>query len=152
MYATELAAAGVQVRTLAHPYVYAKLIVTGTRTFVGFQNFSVVSFNDNREVGIITKDAPVHTEALAWFNAAWAHATPWGQATSTSPTPRSTAPTSALLSYLPDGDSMAHVQKLWGWPASVAHDVYHGTPETVWHYAGGTVYFEHGVMSDVQRA
>ena len=152
MYATELAAAGVQVRTLANPYVHAKLIVTGTRTFIGSQNFSVVSFNDNREVGIITQDARIHAQALAWFNAAWAHATPWGQTASTSTTSRSTAPTSASLPYLPDGDTMAQVQKLWGQPASISHDVYHGTPETVWHYAGGTVYFEHGMVSYVHRS
>ncbi len=151
LYATALAAAGVQVRTLANPYVHAKLIVTGTRTFIGSQNFSVVSFNDNREVGIITQDARIHTQALAWFNAAWAHATPWGQAASTSPTP-STAPTSASLPYLPEGDSMAQVQKLWGRATSISHDVYYGTPETVWHYAGGTVYFEHNVVTYVQRA
>lgn len=151
IYATALAAAGVQIRTLQSPYVHAKLIVTKTRTFVGSQNFSVVSFNDNREVGLITRAASIHGQALAWFNAEWTRATPWGQ----TPPPTSSGASgssSGTLSYLPDGDTMAQVQALWGKPASISHDVYRGTPETVWHYSIGTVYFEHGLVSYVQRS
>jgi len=147
-YAAQLVHAGVQVRTLVSPYVHAKLIVTAKQTFVGSQNFSVVSLNDNREVGLVTTSAPIHTQALAWFNALWVRATPWNVSTTThasSPTTSTSAP------YLPDGDTMAQVQTLWGKPASISHNTYQGVLETVWYYSSGTVYFEHQFVSYVSR-
>lgn len=74
--ATALVCAGVQVRHLATPTVHAKLIVTATATWIGSQNLSPVSLDVNREVGLITASAPIHQQALAWFNHWWALATP----------------------------------------------------------------------------
>lgn len=76
--AAALVHAGVQVHTLATPYVHAKLIVTATATFVGSQNFSVVSLQDNREVGVVLTSASIRQQALAWFNEAWARSVAWG--------------------------------------------------------------------------
>ncbi len=150
-YAAALQQKGVQVRTLSAPYVHAKLVLTPTETFVGSQNFSIVSLNDNREVGLITSAANIHRQALAWFNAEWVHATPWQPPSSTSPAPISRGSGSESLPYIPKGDTPAQVERLWGKPSSISSDTYQGVPETVWHYAGGTVYFEHGVVTYVKR-
>lgn len=147
-HAAALAATGVQVRTLQSPYVHAKLIVTASRTFIGSQNFSVVSFNDNREVGLITTSRAIHAEALAWFNAAWSRATPWDQKAPNS----GKGPPSHVWPYIPADATMAQVRHLWGNPQTVSHDIYRGTSETVWHYAGGAVYFEHSRVHDVRRS
>ena len=48
-----LAADGVRVRTLAAPYLHAKLIVGPREAFRGSENFTWTSLNRNREVGII---------------------------------------------------------------------------------------------------
>lgn len=59
--AAHIAAQGVQVRYLNHPYLHAKLIVTPTRAFIGSENFSQSSLNRNREVGIVLRGGLVHT-------------------------------------------------------------------------------------------
>nr|WP_172684508.1 phospholipase D-like domain-containing protein [Sulfobacillus thermotolerans] len=69
--------AGVQVRTLHRPYVHAKLLVTAQQTWVGSQNWSAPSLDNNREVGITTANPTVHAHALAWFNQLWTRAVPW---------------------------------------------------------------------------
>lgn len=74
---TALVCAGVQIRDLSAPYVHAKLIVTPTRTWLGSQNLSPVSLNDNREVGLITPSTAIHQQALGWFNQWWTDAPPW---------------------------------------------------------------------------
>lgn len=55
----QLAAAGVHVRTYpesASLYIHAKVIVAdGERAFVGSENFSVSSLDDNRELGIVLR-------------------------------------------------------------------------------------------------
>jgi phosphatidylserine/phosphatidylglycerophosphate/cardiolipin synthase-like enzyme len=52
-----LADAGVQVRLLRSLYVHAKMIlVDGQRAFVGSQNISTTSLDQNRELGIIVSD------------------------------------------------------------------------------------------------
>jgi phosphatidylserine/phosphatidylglycerophosphate/cardiolipin synthase-like enzyme len=48
-----LTTAGVRVRTLAAPYLHAKLIVGRTEAFLGSENFTWTSLNRNREVGIL---------------------------------------------------------------------------------------------------
>lgn len=74
---TRLQAAGVRVRALFHPYVHAKLILTAHRTFVGSQNFTTVSLQHNREVGLITANPTVHQQAVRWFNRLWTQAQPF---------------------------------------------------------------------------
>ncbi len=60
-----LADAGVQVRLLRSLYVHAKMIlVDGQRAFVGSQNISTTSLDQNRELGIIVSD-PVSLARLS---------------------------------------------------------------------------------------
>jgi phosphatidylserine/phosphatidylglycerophosphate/cardiolipin synthase-like enzyme len=52
--ANQLKAAGAQVVTLSTPYVHAKaIVVDGTTAFVGSENFTQNSLDDNRELGVI---------------------------------------------------------------------------------------------------
>jgi len=44
---------GAKARALSSPYVHAKLIVSDGRAFIGSENFSTNSLDDNREVGIV---------------------------------------------------------------------------------------------------
>jgi phosphatidylserine/phosphatidylglycerophosphate/cardiolipin synthase-like enzyme len=66
-----LAKAGVQER--AYPasaplYIHAKLIVVdGARAFIGSQNFSTASLQYNRELGVVTSEAPVLAGAEGTF-------------------------------------------------------------------------------------
>ena len=69
--------AGVQVRTLRRLDVHAKLLMTAQQTWVGSQNWSEPSMDNNREVGVTTANPTVHAHALAWFNQLWVHAVPW---------------------------------------------------------------------------
>jgi phosphatidylserine/phosphatidylglycerophosphate/cardiolipin synthase-like enzyme len=69
-----LRASRVQVRELSQPYPHGKLILTSTQTFVGSQNFSEPSMQDNREVGLITPNPAIHAAAAAWFDGLWAAA------------------------------------------------------------------------------
>ena len=78
---TELAQSGVSVRTYASSskklYIHAKMILVDSRTaFVGSENFSTGSLDDNRELGIVLskKDAG-SLEAV--FNADWQGARPF---------------------------------------------------------------------------
>jgi cardiolipin synthase A/B len=51
---------GVQVKEDAHLYIHAKIIVVdGQRAFVGSENISAASLDQNRELGIIVSDANV---------------------------------------------------------------------------------------------
>ncbi|MHB8191011.1 MAG: phospholipase D-like domain-containing protein [Ferrimicrobium sp.] len=171
-YASQLVRKGVQVRTLSSPYVHAKLIITPSATFVGSQNFSVVSFNDNREVGLVATDSAVHAQALGWFDGLWNEASLWtpsasgatstqgdsapSATTPTSPNSASTTPAPAggsgsAYPYLPFGDSEFQVTEVWGPPTSTTTDIYDGYPETVWIYPEGRVYFKNGAVSYVQR-
>jgi phosphatidylserine/phosphatidylglycerophosphate/cardiolipin synthase-like enzyme len=53
----ELASAGVQPRIVDNPYIHAKMVlVDGQRAFIGSQNFTATSLDQNREVGIILTD------------------------------------------------------------------------------------------------
>lgn len=65
--AQNLAAAGVQVRFLSHPYVHAKFIVADNRVFIGSQNLSWESLNRNREVGIILAGQQANTLAQTFL-------------------------------------------------------------------------------------
>ncbi|WP_298445614.1 phospholipase D-like domain-containing protein [Ferrimicrobium sp.] len=165
-YANELVRAGVQVRVLESPYVHAKLIVTPGATFVGSENLSVVSFDDNREVGMITANPTVRVEALAWFDSFWNNAVAWSVSGGATPTPTSPAPTPTTPTptpapsggnvqdsypYLNYGDTKAEVIQLWGSPTSTTSASYDGYPEVVWIYPVGRVYFEDGAVSYVQR-
>jgi cardiolipin synthase len=59
-----LAASGVDIRLSSSLYIHAKLIVVdGERAFVGSQNLSATSLDQNRELGIVVDD-PVNLSRL----------------------------------------------------------------------------------------
>lgn len=79
----KLAADGAQVRTYSSSksaalYIHAKMIlVDNTRAFVGSENFSAGSLDDNRELGIITSDKGVIVQLGTTFSGDYASATPY---------------------------------------------------------------------------
>ena len=74
-----LAAAGVEIRLARGLYIHAKLIVAdGERAFLGSQNLSATSLDQNRELGIILAD-PVNLARLTrTFTLDFRSATPQG--------------------------------------------------------------------------
>ncbi len=79
----ELTTGGVHVRTYADSpsallYIHAKMIVAdGARAFVGSENFSTTSLDDNRELGIITSDPAIIASLTRTFAADWRNAIPF---------------------------------------------------------------------------
>jgi phosphatidylserine/phosphatidylglycerophosphate/cardiolipin synthase-like enzyme len=79
----ELSTAGVHVRTYADAddaplYIHAKMIVADdARAFVGSENFSLASLDDNRELGIMIDDPAVIRSLTKTFIADWRVATPF---------------------------------------------------------------------------
>jgi phosphatidylserine/phosphatidylglycerophosphate/cardiolipin synthase-like enzyme len=79
----ELSTAGVHVRTYADAddaplYIHAKMIVAdNTRAFVGSENFSETSLNENRELGIMISDSAIIKSLLKTFADDWRGATPF---------------------------------------------------------------------------
>jgi phosphatidylserine/phosphatidylglycerophosphate/cardiolipin synthase-like enzyme len=98
-----LADAGVHVRTYkqdASLYIHAKMIlVDGRRAFLGSQNFSAGSLDDNRELGITVEAGDIIDSLEGTFGGDYSHATPLpasGHSTPTSnPTPHQTCTVSA---------------------------------------------------------
>lgn len=67
-----LAAGGVHIRYSATLYMHAKLIIQdATRAFVGSENFSANSLDDNRELGILIADPAALTTLSATFGTDW---------------------------------------------------------------------------------
>jgi cardiolipin synthase A/B len=63
---------GVQVRRLAEPYVHAKdLVVDQTEAFVGSENVSTPSLDQNREVGLLMSDAQAIQRLEEVFDRDW---------------------------------------------------------------------------------
>jgi phosphatidylserine/phosphatidylglycerophosphate/cardiolipin synthase-like enzyme len=76
----QLAAAGVHVRTYAADaalYIHAKMIPTPARAFLGSENFSPTSMDENRELGVITADSTIRASLSRTFDADYANATPY---------------------------------------------------------------------------
>lgn len=63
-----LARAGVKAAILPHPYLHAKLIIADSRVFVGSENVSNTSLEDNREVGIILNNPAFLPSVLKTFH------------------------------------------------------------------------------------
>jgi cardiolipin synthase A/B len=76
-----LKAAGVEVRTFALSaplYIHAKaMVVDARRVFLGSENFSVRSLQENRELGIVTGTKAVVAAVQATFAHDFAAAKPW---------------------------------------------------------------------------
>lgn len=70
--ADALRAGGIPVTIMAHPYVHAKAIVAdGSTVFVGSENISSTSLDDNREAGIILSDRSMAGTIESTFNGDW---------------------------------------------------------------------------------
>jgi phosphatidylserine/phosphatidylglycerophosphate/cardiolipin synthase-like enzyme len=76
----QLTAAGAHVHTFAPDasiYIHAKMILVDAQTaFLGSQNFSPTSLNDNREHGITLTDRPILASLTSTFDSDYTHATP----------------------------------------------------------------------------
>jgi phosphatidylserine/phosphatidylglycerophosphate/cardiolipin synthase-like enzyme len=67
-----LMAAGVQVRYSLVLYMHAKLILAdGMRAFVGSENFSATSLDENRELGVIVADPAALATLATTFGSDW---------------------------------------------------------------------------------
>jgi len=95
----KLTGAGVHVRTYkqdASLYIHAKMIlVDSRRVFLGSQNFSAASLDDNRELGIILSTGAIVRSMERTFAGDYAHAAPFrspGHATTTKPKPKPSPP------------------------------------------------------------
>jgi len=67
-----LTAGGVQVRSLESPYVHAKDLIADKRTaFIGSENISTSSLDQNREVGLLIDDASAITTLENTFSSDW---------------------------------------------------------------------------------
>jgi phosphatidylserine/phosphatidylglycerophosphate/cardiolipin synthase-like enzyme len=65
---------GVKVELMSSPYVHAKAIVAdGKRVFIGSENISSVSLDDNREMGIILQTKAAVGVVESTFQADWAN-------------------------------------------------------------------------------
>lgn len=83
-YASEfdtLTSGGVHVATYASDaslYIHAKVILAdGTTGFIGSENFSNASLNENRELGLITTDSSILGSVGATLQSDYSNATPW---------------------------------------------------------------------------
>jgi cardiolipin synthase len=77
---TQLARAGVHIRLDAADaslYIHAKMILAPERVFLGSENFSSTSLDENRELGLITTDPAIRTSLRSTFDADYAGATPY---------------------------------------------------------------------------
>lgn len=90
-----LTGAGVHVRTYKQDislYIHAKMIlVDGRRVFLGSQNFSAGSLDDNRELGIILTSGAIIRSLERTFARDYAHATPFrtpGRSNTPKPKPK----------------------------------------------------------------
>jgi phosphatidylserine/phosphatidylglycerophosphate/cardiolipin synthase-like enzyme len=69
-----LADGGVDVRVVDAPYVRAKLfVVDGAAAFVGSQNPTATSLDQNRELGIVVAEPAILRRLRATFEADFAH-------------------------------------------------------------------------------
>lgn len=70
----KLAAAGVQIRYVDALYIHAKAIVVDrARAFIGSENLTQTSLDENREIGLITDDAAIVARVLATFEGDFAN-------------------------------------------------------------------------------
>lgn len=97
---SRLVAGGVAVRFLDEPYVHAKaILVDGRLAFVGSQNFTSVSLDHNRELGIAFDDAAAVNRLASYFLQDWNLAQPW-----TGPQPTPTLPASGVVPWQRAGE------------------------------------------------
>lgn len=69
--ATELEKEGISVRYLSYPELHAKLIIADDHVFVGSQNLSWTSIEQNRELGLLDGTKAVVDQVRSQFNTDW---------------------------------------------------------------------------------
>lgn len=73
-----LQASGVTIHVVDDPYIHAKSVLAdGERAFIGSQNFTETSLDENREIGIVLSETAVITRLAATFELDVALAEPW---------------------------------------------------------------------------
>lgn len=76
-----LSIAGVHIRTYATKaslYIHAKMIIAdGTQAFIGSENFSATSLNNNRELGIVIVKPEIIASLNSTFQTDWKNAAPF---------------------------------------------------------------------------
>ena len=64
---------GVGVKLIRSPYIHAKLVLAdGTRGWIGSENFSANSLDNNRELGILLRHPDILKTLAATFEQDWA--------------------------------------------------------------------------------
>lgn len=72
LYIEELSKNGIKVKTLANPYIHAKLILVDKKyAYSGSINLTTQSMDENREVGILLSDANILTKLSSTFESDW---------------------------------------------------------------------------------
>jgi phosphatidylserine/phosphatidylglycerophosphate/cardiolipin synthase-like enzyme len=72
----DIRAGGVSVTLMQRPYVHAKAIVADSRRlFVGSENLSTTSLDQNREIGLVLSDSSLASQIERTFGADWAGST-----------------------------------------------------------------------------
>jgi cardiolipin synthase A/B len=82
---TTLTNAGVHITYYSNPdgfYIHAKMILadygkSDAKVFIGSENFSNTSLNENRELGLIISDDPIMASVSATFATDFKNGTPW---------------------------------------------------------------------------
>ncbi len=68
----QLRQSGAQVRYILDPYIHAKVfVIDGRLGFVGSQNFTTNSLDNNRELGVLFDDPEAVRQMMAQFQADW---------------------------------------------------------------------------------
>jgi cardiolipin synthase len=72
---SDLVDRGAEVRFISDPYIHAKaIVVDGERAFIGSQNFTATSMDENREIGLLVEDRPMLDRLHTIFDADFAAA------------------------------------------------------------------------------
>ncbi|MEA3334381.1 MAG: phospholipase D-like domain-containing protein [Chloroflexota bacterium] len=103
---SRLAGNGVAVRFLDDPYVHAKTMVAdGAVAFVGSQNLSDSSLDQNRELGIMFDDAAAVNRLASYFGQDWNRAEPMAGSRLDVPEPKAVLPpASGVVPWREAGD------------------------------------------------
>ena len=123
---------GIRVKILPQPYIHAKAMVAdGARVFIGSENISATSLDQNREMGIIAVDRRVARVIEQTFGSDWSGrggTTSGSSSPPASPEPRSSGSLSVSVSLRPPsvalGDSLTIVVRTRPSAACQAHLLY----------------------------
>jgi len=64
----KLESEGIEIRLLSEPYIHAKaILMDGDTAFIGSQNFTETSLDENREIGIVVQESEIVTRLRSIF-------------------------------------------------------------------------------------